>query len=160
MTPAGYSGTALSKKLGIRPGMAVALIGAPRGFADTLSELPEGATVRASTRGRPGLVIWFPRGSADCAREIRRISRLAAGTPLWIAWRKKSALRASRADFPGPSEDQVRRAGLSAGLVDHKVCAIDPTWSGLLFSARKNRPRRERLLSQNPFSLRTSSYAS
>jgi hypothetical protein len=142
--PAGYSGNALPKKLGIKPGTSVALIGAPRGFPEALGELPEGATLRSGARGNPGLVIWFARSSAELGREIRRVSSLAAAAPLWIAWRKKPALRARgalrdpKADFPGPSEDQVRRAGLSAGLVDYKVCAIDPTWSGLLFSARKN----------------------
>ena len=132
---AGYSGTPLAKKLGIKPGMTVALIGAPAGFALTLGDLPEGAKLRAGARGRPGMVIWFVNSAAELGWEIRRISGVASGVPMWIAWRKKTAARAPRA---GPTESAVREAGLAAGLVDHKVCAIDAAWSGLLFAPRRS----------------------
>ena len=140
--PAGYSGTPLPKKLGIKPGMTVALIAAPPGFAQSLGELPEGAKLRAGARGKPGLVIWFVGSAPELGWEIRRISAFASEAPLWIAWRKKSALKgpgssgASRRPL-GPSESAVREAGLSAGLVDYKVCAIDAEWSGLLFARRR-----------------------
>jgi hypothetical protein len=134
-SPAGYSETPLPKKLGITPGMKVALIGAPPGFADTLGELPEGAKVRSGARGRPGLVIWFVNSAAELGWEIRRISGFAAGVPMWIAWRKMK--KSTRHDPSGPSENVVREAGLAAGLVDYKVCAIDATWSGLLFASRR-----------------------
>jgi len=139
----GYSGTPLPGKLGITPGMTAALIGAPPGFAQSLGELPGGAKLRAGARGHPGLVIWFVKSSPELGREIHRISGFAAGAPVWIAWRKKTALRAPgvhRAPgtgFEGPSEREVREAGLAAGLVDYKVCAIDATWSGLLFAPRR-----------------------
>jgi hypothetical protein len=147
VSPAGYSGTPLPKKLGIKQGMTVALLGAPAGFAETLGALPEGAKLRSGARGRPGLVIWFVNSAAELGWEIRRISGFAAGVPLWIAWRKRvprasaavKGVRASApaASFAGPSENEVREAGLAAGLVDYKVCAIDAAWSGLLFAARK-----------------------
>ena len=144
---AGYSGTPLPKKLGITPGMTVALVGAPSGFAEILGELPEGAKLRAGARGRPGLVIWFVNSAAELGWEIRRISGFAVGVPLWIAWRKKTAraaggtraakaVRAAGTGLAGPSENEVRDAGLAAGLVDYKVCAIDVTWSGLCFVRR------------------------
>jgi hypothetical protein len=139
--PAGYSGTPLPKKLGIKAGMTVALIGAPPGFAQSLGDLPEGAKLRAGARGKPALVIWFVGSSPELGWEIRRISAFASEAPLWIAWRKKSAKGpggsgASRRSS-GPSESAVREAGLSAGLVDYKVCAIDAEWSGLLFARRQ-----------------------
>jgi hypothetical protein len=140
--PAGYSGTPLPKKLGIKPGMTVALIGAPPGFAQVLGPLPDGAKLRAGARGKPGLVIWFVGSAPELGWEIRRISAVAAESPLWIAWRKKSAQKgpagpAAARRAAGPSERAVREAGLSAGLVDYKVCAIDAEWSGLLFARRR-----------------------
>jgi hypothetical protein len=148
---AGHSGTPLPKKLGIKQGMTVALVAAPPGFAEILGELPEGAKLRAGARGRPGLVIWFVHSAAELGWEIRRISGFAAGVPLWIAWRKKTAraagasraakaAHASGTGFAGPSENEVRDAGLAAGLVDYKVCAINETWSGLLFAPRHGTP--------------------
>jgi hypothetical protein len=136
--PAGYSGTPLPRKLGIKPGMTVALVSAPAGFS--LGELPEGAKVRRGARGRPALVVWFVSSRTELGWEIRRIAGFAAGAPLWIAWRKQGArtLR-GRAGVAAPSESAVREAGLEAGLVDYKVCAIDHEWSGLLFAPRRGR---------------------
>jgi hypothetical protein len=127
--PAGYSGTPLVRKLGIRPAMRVITWGAPPGFPDSLGPLPEGASLRA--RGAADLAIWFVRNATDLERGM---ARAAAAAPVWIAWRKKAARPPGAA---GPTEDQVRRAGLAAGLVDHKVCAIDAQWSGLLFARRR-----------------------
>jgi len=141
--PSGYSGTPLPKKLGIKPGMTVALVSAPPGFS--LGELPEGAKVRRGARGRPGLVIWFVGSRPELGWEIRRIAGFAAGAPLWIAWRKQTGRDTrGRTDSPTPSERSVREAGLEAGLVDYKVCAIDTEWSGLLFAPRRSRPTTSR----------------
>lgn len=131
---AGYSGTPLPRKLGIKTGSTVALVGAPPGFAATLGVLPEGATLRAGARGRPDLTIWFVRSRKDLTRDIRRMPKLAAGGGLWIAWPKRASTLA--ADV---SETDVREAGLASGLVDYKICAIDATWSGLKFTLRKHR---------------------
>jgi hypothetical protein len=122
--------------------MTVALISAPPGFAQVLGELPEGAKLRRGARGKPGLVIWFAGSAPELGWEIRRIAAFASEAPLWIAWRKKSAAKgpagpgASRR-ASGPAESAVREAGLSAGLVDYKVCAITTEWSGLLFARRR-----------------------
>ena len=130
---AGYSGQPLTKKLGIKPQMTVALYAAPEDFAGTLGPLPEGARLRAGARGNYGLLVWFTRSRKDLRRGIRRMARLAANVPLWIAWPKK----ASGIDTD-LSETDVRQTGLDAGLVDYKICAIDETWSGLLFRRRYN----------------------
>jgi hypothetical protein len=126
---AGYSGTPLPKKLGIKPGSTVALLAAPAGFE--LGELPDGASVRLDARGRADLVVWF----VGARRELRpeRLRRLADGRPLWIAWPKKAS--GVQTDL---TENVVRDAGLAQGLVDTKVCAIDETWSGLLFWRRRS----------------------
>ena len=133
---AGYSGTPLPKNLGIKPGLTVALVSAPAGFS--LGELPEGAKVRRGARGRPALVVWFVSSRTELGWEIRRIAGFAAGAPLWIAWRKQSArMVRGRAGVAAPSESAVREAGLEAGLVDYKVCAIDHEWSGLSAPSRR-----------------------
>jgi len=117
--------------------MSVALVSAPPGFS--VGELPAGASVRRGARGRPGLVIWFVGSRLELGWEIRRIAAFAAGAPLWIAWRKQAGRGTrGRAGSAEPSEGAVREAGLEAGLVDYKVCAIDQEWSGLLFALRRD----------------------
>jgi hypothetical protein len=136
---AGYSGTPLPKKLGIKPGMTVALAGAPKGFAATLGAPPAGAVLRTNTAKPAGLVLWFVRTSAELAGDIEGMAAYAGAAQIWIAWRKKAALPAG-APADSPAEPSVRAAGLAIGLVDFKICAIDETWSGLLFTRRKRGP--------------------
>jgi len=130
-TLAGYSGTPLPRKLGIKAGATVALVGAPEHFEQTLGEVPAGATLRHEPRGGPDLAIWFLRTRAHLARAVPGIVAHAATGPVWIAWPKQGSPLA--ADLTQPA---VREAGLAAGLVDYKVCAIDADWSGLLFKRR------------------------
>jgi hypothetical protein len=117
-----YSGAPLSKKLGIRPDTTVILVGAPEGFRNTLGNLPE----RVLIQGK----------SISALRELARdVGKMAARTPdggVWIIWPKKGSGLAS--DL---SQNIVRASGLAAGIVDYKVCAVDETWSGLLFVRRK-----------------------
>ena len=130
---AGYSGTPLPKKLGIKPGSTVALAGAPPGFPATLGELPDKARLVRGANRRSDLIVWFVRTDAELSRGI---GAMAARTPaggIWIAWPKKASSMA--ADV---AQAQVRQAGLAAGLVDYKICAIDATWSGLKFARRSS----------------------
>ena len=131
---AGYSGTPLPKKLGIKPSSVVALVGAPQGFEDTLGELPDGVSLRRGARGRRDLTIWFTRSLKDLERRVERLAALVGDGGLWIAWPKKASGLAT--DL---TQAHVRKAGLARGLVDYKICAIDETWSGLKFSRRKAR---------------------
>ncbi len=131
--PAGYSGTPLPKKLGMKPGATVALVGAPADFEKTLGALPEGACLRAGLRGEADLIVAFVRSRAELRKQLPALARrCGAGAGLWLAWPKKSSGVAT--DL---SEDAVRAAGLAAGLVDFKVCAIDATWSGHRFAPRR-----------------------
>ena len=129
---AGYSGTPLPRKLGIKEGSVTAIAHGPPGFDATLGDLPSGARVSHSGRGRRDLTIWFVRSASDLRRAIPAMVNAARSGGLWIAWPKKASGVAT--DL---TEDVVRKYGLAAGLVDHKVCAIDATWSGLRFAVRK-----------------------
>lgn len=136
MTTAGYSGTPLPKKLGIKPGSRVILLDAPDGFA--LDPLPGRVSIRRRAPGRPADVILAFH--TDRARLERRLPSLRAlmepAGALWIAWPKKASKRPT--DL---TEDVVRHIALNCKLVDTKVAAIDETWSGLRLTIRlKDRP--------------------
>jgi len=130
--PAGYSGTPLPRKLGIKEGSVTALVGAPPDFVATLGGLPPGARLSRSGRGRRDLTIWFVRSAAALRRAIPKMVHASRSGGVWIAWPKKAS--GVSTDL---AEDVVRHYGLAAGLVDHKVCAIDATWSGLRFALRR-----------------------
>lgn len=128
---AGYSGTPLVKKLGIREGAIVALLRAPEEADAILGPLPEGATVRRDLRGAKPIdvALLFTKARADLeSRFANARDRIAKNGALWVCWPKKSSGVAT--DL---TEDVARAIGLAAGLVDNKVCAIDETWSGLRF---------------------------
>jgi CheY-like chemotaxis protein len=128
-----YSGAPLVKKLGIRQGATVTLLNAPEDFEQTLGPLPEGVALRRGGRGAAQTVLLFTRSLRGLEKEFPRAARLLEeGGGIWIAWPKKAS--GITTDL---SEAGVRRFGLASGFVDYKVCAIDQTWSGLLFARRK-----------------------
>ena len=130
---AGYSGTPLVKKLGIKPGTSVALVDAPDDFADTLGELPGGASLDRAGPGDSDLIILFARSLRDLERGVGvLVEVLRTGASAWIAWPKKAS-----GVVTDLTQNDVRAQGLAAGLVDYKICSIDRTWSGLLFTRRK-----------------------
>jgi hypothetical protein len=131
-TLAGYSGTPLAKKLGIKPDYVVALVGAPEGFEQTLGELPAGVVLRRQARGHCDLVVWFCKSQAELKRRVERLGELAGPGGLWIAWPKQASDIST--DL---TQAKVRATGLAAGLVDYKIAAIDATWSGLRFTRRR-----------------------
>jgi hypothetical protein len=125
---AGYSGTPLVKKLGIKPGHAVLLLGAPAGFEQSLDGLPVG--VKATTRPGKGpydVILFFTKERARLASELGKLRKaMAPACGLWICWPKKASKVAT-----DMTEDVVREIALPTGLVDNKVCAVDEVWSGL-----------------------------
>jgi hypothetical protein len=132
---AGYSGTPLPKKLGIRAGDRVLIDGAPAGFeSDVLGPLPDGVVLhRRAGRTAYDVVLVFRGSTRALVRTLERdIARAAppAGR-LWVAWPKKAS-----GVVTDLSDGVVRAEGLAAGVVDTKVCAIDATWSGLMFVRR------------------------
>ena len=100
--------------------------------------------MRPGVRGTRGLILWFVRSESELARNAAAMAARAGEASMWIAWQKKAsrekgALPAARSPAVHPTEKSVRAAGLEVGLVDFKVCAIDETWSGLLFTRRRAR---------------------
>ena len=134
---AGYSGTPLAKKLGIKEGHRLAFPSAPKGFRGLLGELPDGAAVKSRVAGPLDVIVFFTKSRAELERRLpvlRRAMEPAAG--LWIAWPKRSS--GVETDM---TEDVARELGLANRLVDNKVCAIDDVWSGLRLVIRlKDRP--------------------
>jgi hypothetical protein len=132
MSTAGYSGTPLPKKLEIKTGCRVATVGAPADFPATLGELPAGAAVRKGVAHPRDLTIWFVTSRRRLEGDLRRVMPPRGSGSLWIAWPKKAS--GVQTDV---TEDVLREVVLPLGMVDRKVCAIDGTWSGLLFSWRR-----------------------
>jgi hypothetical protein len=133
MADAGYSGTPLVKKLGIKPGTSLALIGAPHDFEKLLKGLPKDVTPTRGGSAPADLVIWWPASVRDLASRINKVEkRIAPGGSIWISWPKKTS--GLKSDL---TENALRDAALPIGLVDYKVCAISEIWSGLKFARRK-----------------------
>lgn len=129
---AGYSGTPLQQKLGLRPGHRVAFVGCvPDGFDATFT----GIAPRRRLGGHVDVVVLF----VEWRRELERRAAAAAEAiapagAVWVAWPKKASKQPTDV-----TEDVLRDVLLPTGLVDTKVCAIDDTWSGLRFVWRRDR---------------------
>jgi hypothetical protein len=127
---AGYSGTPLVQKLGIKPGARLQLVSEPAGFRSVLGPLPQG--IKTTTRGELDLAMMFTKTIAGLEKHFGSLrDRLAPNGTLWVSWPKKSSGVATEL-----TENVVRDFGLANGLVDVKVCAVDDTWSGLKFVRR------------------------
>ena len=127
---AGYSGTPLPKKLGIKEGSRIALVNAPKDFQ--LGELPDDVQFIKRPTKSLDIILLFVLDERALVRDFAKLAAtLVSNGMLWIAWPKKSS--GVTTDL---FEDRVRQIGLDAGLVDVKVCAIDDTWSGLKFVYR------------------------
>jgi hypothetical protein len=121
---AGYSGTPLPKKLGVKDGHRVAVVRPPSGF-----ELTLGVPVQVGLTGKAPLdvIVAFVTRRAELEQQLAALRRrMAPAAGLWIAWPKKASGVATDV-----TENVVREIALPTGLVDNKVCAIDETWSGL-----------------------------
>jgi hypothetical protein len=130
---AGYSGTPLAKKLGIKEGHSVALLGAPDGFEATLEPVPAGVTFRRRAQGTNDVIVAFHEWRSDLEGRLQTVLRaMDVDGGLWVAWPKKASKVPT--DI---TEDTVREVCLPLGLVDNKVCAIDEVWSGLRVVWRK-----------------------
>lgn len=128
-----YAGSSLAKKLGFKPKMKAALLGAPEGFEELLGDLPEGVELQTRLAKQTALVLWFVRSRREVEGEMEYMSaRLPEGSSVWIIHPKQASRY--KVDF---NQNDVRIAGLAAGLVDYKVCAVDADWTGLKFARKK-----------------------
>ena len=133
---AGYSGTPLPQKLGIKPGATIVVINEPAHFRKLLGKLPDGVRFSNRIGANPNFSHLFSIRRHELEKQLTRLrAKLADAVTIWISWPKKSAGVAT--DI---TEDVIRAVALPLGLVDTKVCAIDETWSGLkLMIRRENR---------------------
>jgi response regulator RpfG family c-di-GMP phosphodiesterase len=131
-----YKHTPLAKKLGIKPNTTLALINPPKDFTKTLSKLPENTKTLKKANKQANLTILFTKTQKDLKTHITKTAAtLAQNAKLWIAWQKKTPQTPTNL-----TQATVRQIGLAQGLVDYKICAIDQTWSALLFTKRKTKP--------------------
>lgn len=129
---AGYSGTPLVKKLGIKPAASLHVMDPPASYFDWLAPLPEDVTVMKALKGEMDFIHLFVKDAKTFKKEfVRGMKHLKKDGMLWISWPKKSSKVPTDLD-----ENVIRDFGLEQGLVDVKVCAVDEIWSGLKFVVR------------------------
>jgi hypothetical protein len=129
----GYKPSPLGKRIGLREGSIVSLLGAPSRFERKLEPLPEGAVVRTGRAEAPGIVLVFAPSSLELARRFDpAVGTLAPGGKLWVLWPKRAS--GVETDLTMPF---IREFALEAGWVDYKVCSVDETWSAMLFGRQR-----------------------
>lgn len=131
---AGYSGTPLAKKLGIKEDMPLAVLNAPSGYASWLRPLPAGVSIGSRVRPKAAAVHFFTTTRRDLERVLPRLRNTVdtAGF-VWVSWPKQSSGLATDV-----TEDTIRAVALPLGFVDVKVCAVTDVWSGLKLVVRKS----------------------
>lgn len=130
---AGYSGTPLVKKLGIKEGSKLFLVNAPPEYLHLVAPLPEGVKVVSRLSNGTDMVHIFSTKEAHLVKTLRAaLPKLTQDGMIWVSWPKKSAKVPT--DI---TEDTIRKVALPLGLVDIKVCAVDDVWSGLKLVIRK-----------------------
>jgi len=129
-----YERAPLPKKLGIKPGYTVSLVGAPPGFRQTLGELPENVVLRDGVRSQSDLTLWFAKSRRELEERLQHMRAFSKNAGLWILWPKQTSKL--QTDL---GQQLVREAGFAAGMVDFKICSIDETWSGLRFTLSKKK---------------------
>jgi hypothetical protein len=131
---AGYSGTPLPKKLGLKPPLALVTIGAPREYRAWLGELPPGVRIVSKVTKPVQAAHVFARERSVLKRELVSLRKtLAQSGFVWVSWPKKAARVETDV-----TEDVVRAVALPLGFVDIKVCAVSDVWSGLKLVIRKS----------------------
>jgi hypothetical protein len=129
---AGYSGTPLPKKLGVKDNQRIALINEPKDFQKELGQVPPNSEIVKRLSAPLDLVLLFVDREKTLAKQFPALAKkLSTNGMIWVAWPKKSSGVPTDLIF-----ERVQRIGLDCGLVDVKICAVDDTWSGLKFVIR------------------------
>jgi len=127
MPTAGYSGTPLAKKLGIKAGFAIRLINAPDYYFDLFTDLPADIIVATSELTRSDFIHFFTKDESEYTRLLPHLKNaIKRDGMIWVSWPKKSSKVVTNV-----TEDKIRNYAMQTGLVDIKVCAVDEIWSGL-----------------------------
>lgn len=133
MSEAGYSATPLAKKLGMKEGSLVLTVNAPDKYEQLLDPIPDGCTISAVAASGVDIVHLFTNSRDELFGELARLrNTIKQDGMIWVSWYKKAAKLPTEI-----TEDTVREAAFSLGLVDVKVCAVDERWSGLKVVIRK-----------------------
>lgn len=128
-----YQGSGLSQKLGLKSGLRCALIHAPEAFEESIDGLPEDFAFQTRITAETALIVWFVRTAAELVFAVERSSlHMPANASVWLVYPKRSG--AIACDF---TLNHVREAGMAAGMVDYKICAVDADWTGMKFARRK-----------------------
>ena len=140
MSVAGDSGTPLVRKLGIKAGAEVALLGAPEGFEGLLAPLPDGVKLARTAGGRLDVIVLFATELSDLRRRFGAAeAALDTDGGLWVAWPKRASKVPTDLNL-----QRIQEVAFEWGLVDNKGCAIDEVWTGLRFVVRLvDRPARQ-----------------
>ena len=134
---AGYSGTPLAKKLGIKPGMIVHVVNAPGDYTALVDPFPQDVVISSKPERELDLVHVFTKRRSELAASLKALQKkIKQNGIIWVSWPKKSSGVPSEV-----TEDAVRQTALPLGLVDVKVCAVDEIWSGLKLVIRKENRR-------------------
>lgn len=132
---AGYSGTPLVKKLGIKSHFRLYLKNPPSNYGDLISPLPEGVTILKRLTQHIDMIHFFTRSRGELTVEIENyMNRIRQDGMIWISWPKKASKVPTDV-----TEDVIREVVLPLGLVDVKVCAVDEIWSGLKLVIRRKK---------------------
>jgi len=133
---AGYSGTPLPQKLGIKPGLMVVTINAPANYRRLLGQIPDSVTFSERLKSGSSFVHLFTSRRSEMQKKMSILrDKISDNGAIWVSWPKKSSGISTDV-----TEDVIREIALPLGFVDIKVCAVDQTWSGLkLMIRRENR---------------------
>jgi hypothetical protein len=132
--PAGYSGTPLAKKLGIKDGMRVIALNAPDGYRRWLVGLPDTAAISTTLASPVGAVHLFETSRSALSKRLKSLRpRLESDGFIWVSWPKRTS--GVKTDI---TEDVIREVALPLGFVDVKVCAVTDVWSGLKLVIRRS----------------------
>jgi hypothetical protein len=129
-----YAGRPVVAKLGVKSGMRVCLLGAPKGFADTLQPMPARVTLTARPQPASDIYLAFVRSRHDLVTQLGALAPEVQRATVWAVWPKTASK--IKTDLNG---NVVREIGLAGGWVDFKICSIDDTWSALAFKRRDRR---------------------
>ncbi len=121
----------IAQKLGIAKDSRVAVIDPPHGYAQSIGEIPEGADYIEDSTGNCTIALWFVHGVPEFHAALLRMRKLAAGSRLWILWRKNKK--------DGLDGNMIRQSAADVGLVDYKICSFSESWSGMVFAVKKAR---------------------
>lgn len=130
---AGYSGTPLAQKLGIKPGASVVALNAPTNYRKLLGKFTNDVKFKNRVSAHADFIHFFTNRRSELEKQLSRLRKeIAHSGTVWVSWPKKSSSVAT--DI---TEDTIRDVALPLGFVDVKVCAVDETWSGLKLMIRR-----------------------